>query len=439
MEDLLNLVRTACEAAVRAGAEFVDVSASRGRHTGVEVEKGAIKSSDSTWNSGVSVRAFVRGGQAWASASGLDEQDALKAAQTAAELAKAAEPDPDFVSLPEPADYPTVDGVYDPRIVELEPKDLIQWAGENIDAAREVDPEVTVEGGVGAGWNESALVNNLGVEATNHGSGVGHHVFSIVKRGDDVGSFYEFDRARRLDDFQPQGIGATATREALKFLGARKIETGTLPVVFGPLATRSIFGLLCYCANAEDIQRKRSFLVGWKGKRIASELLTLVDNALIPAGGSSSAFDGEGFPRRPLTVVENGILVSWLHSSYTAHKAGEPNTGHSTRGHISPTNVNPHLGDVTAAEIIRDTKEGLYLPAGGISPNWASGDFSDMVDFGFKIENGGLAYAVKNTMIAGNVIEMLRSLDAISSDYREEPGSIMPTIRVQGLRVAGGK
>lgn len=439
MEDLLNLAKTACEAAVRAGAEFVDVSAYRRRHTHVEVEKGAIKSSDSAWNSGVSVRAFVRGGQGWASTTGLDEAEAVKAARNATELAQAAEPDPDFVSLPGPAEYPTVDGLYDPRIAELEAKDMIGWAVDNIDAAREVDPEVVIEGEVGAGWGESALANSRGVEATNRGSGVHHHIFSIVRRGDDVGSFYEFDHACRLDDFQPHGIGATATREALKFLGARKIETATLPVVFGPLATHSIFGMLCHNANAEDVQRKRSFLVGQKGKRIASELLTLVDNALIPAGSRSSAFDGEGFPRRSLTVVENGVLVSLLHNSYTAHKAGEPNTGHSTRGGICPTNVNPHLGDVTAEEIIRDTKEGLYLPSGGVFPNRVSGDFSDTVDFGFKIENGELAYAIKNTMIAGNVLEMMRSLDAISSDYREEPGSIMPTIRAQGLRVAGGK
>ena len=439
MDDLLNLAQKACETAVGAGAEFVDVSAGRGRSISVELEKGAIKSCDARWSTGVSVRAFVRGAQGWASSSGLDEDEALTAARTAVELAKVAQPDPDFVSLPTPAPYPTVEGLYDPRVAELHVKDLIGWAGDNVDAAKDVDPGVVVSGGAHAGWGESALVNNLGVRAASRGTHAALSIFAIVKRGDDVGSYFEFDNGRVLDDFEPDGIGAAATREAIRFLGARKIETGVLPVVFGPLASHSIFGFLCWSANAESVQRKRSYLIGRRGERIASELVTLADDALIPRGLGSSVHDGEGFAHQPLTVVKDGVLVSWLHNSYTANKAKEPNTGHSTRGGIAPTNVNPKLGRVTAAEIIRDTKEGLYVPLGGVSPNPVSGDFSETVDFGFKIENGEIAYPVKNTMIAGHVIEFLCNLDAISSDARVEPGAIMPTVRVQNLRVAGGK
>jgi PmbA protein len=439
MDDLLKLAHAACEAAVAAGAEFVDVSASRGRGMNVELEKGAIKSCDARWNAGVAVRAFVRGGQGWASASGLDEEEALTAARNAAELAKVAEPDPDFVSLPEAASYPAVEGLHDPRIAELEVQDLIRWAAENIDAARDVEPDVIIGGGARAGWGEGVLVNSLGVEAASRGTNVGLSIFAITKRGDDVGSYFEFDTARRMDDFEPEGIGAKAAEEAIKFLRAQKIDTGVLPVVFGPLASNGIFGILCANANAESVQRKRSFLIGKRGEQIASELVTLVDDALIANGLSSSAYDGEGFPRKTLTVVEKGVLKSWLHNSYTANKAKEPNTGHSTRGGIAPTNVNPELGKVTAAEIIRDTKEGLYLPTGGAFPNPASGDFSETVDFGFKIENGEIAYPIKNTMIAGNMVEFLRNVDAISSDAREEPGLLMPTIRVQNVRVAGAK
>ena len=72
-------------------------------------------------------------------------------------------------------------------------------------------------------------------------------------------------------------------------------------------------------------------------------------------------------------------------------------------------------------------------------PNPISGDFSSTVYFGFKIDNGKLAYPVKNTMIAGNAVDLLRGIDAISCDAREEPGCAMPTIRVQNVRVAGGK
>jgi len=440
MDDLLDLAQKACEAATAAGAEFVDASAGRGRNLSVELEKGTIKSCDARWGAGVSVRAFVHGGQGSASSTGLDEAEALAAARTAAELAKAAQPDPDFVSLPEPAEYPTVDGLYDTRIAELDVQQLIRWAIDNIDSARTVDPHVLVNGGAQAAWAERAFANSLGLQAASRGSNAGISIFAIVRRSDDdVGSYFDFDAGCVLDDFEPDGVGAKATEQAHRFLGARKIDTGVLPVVFGPLAAHAIFGMLCGSANAESVQRRRSFLIGRKGQRVASDLLTLTDNALIPRGLSSSPFDGEGFPRKPLVVVENGILKSWLHNSYTAAKAGEPNTGHSTRGGIAPTNVNPTLGDRLAHDILGEVGEGLYLPAGHLSPNAASGDFSNSVDFGFKIENGQLAYPVKNTMIAGNVLDFLGRLDAISSDYREEPGALMPTIRVQDVRVAGGR
>ena len=437
MNDLVALAQQACQDAVSAGAEFADVSAYRGRRLGVELEKCAIKSCDGRYGEGLSVRAFVRGGQGFASATGLEESAAREVAREAAALARAAAPDPDFAGLPEPAPVPEVEGLYDARVAELEIADLVRWALAGVEEARGVDAQTVVEGGAGAGWGESAVANNLGVAASSRSTNVGLSIFAISRRGEDVGSYFEFDSGRMLADFTPDGIGGEAARQALRFLGSRKVPTGTLPVVFGPLASRSIFHMLCWSAGAEGVQRKRSFLIGKKGRQIASPCLTLVDDALIPRGLSSSAYDGEGFPRRPLRVVQDGVLLTWLHNSYTAGKAGESNTGHSTRGGISPTNVNPRLGEVSAAEIIRGTKEGLYLPIANINPNPVSGDFSTSVDFGFKIENGELAYPVKNTMIAGNVLEFLRDLEVVSSDARREPGSVMPTIRVGRLRVAG--
>jgi PmbA protein len=178
--------------------------------------------------------------------------------------------------------------------------------------------------------------------------------------------------------------------------------------------------------------------VGRKGQRIASELLTISDEPLIPRGLGSGRCDGEGFPHKPITIVENGVLLTYLHNSYTANKAKEPNTGHGTRGGISPTNVIPQLGRATAAEIIADTHQGIYLNSGGVSPNSVTGEISATVDFGFKIENGRLAYPVKSTLLGIHMLKLLQHIDAISSDYREEPGMIMPTIRAQGVQVAGG-
>lgn len=439
-DTLRNLARIACDAAVAAGADFSDATAGHGKNLSVDLESNSINACEAKIGGGISVRAIYRGGTGWSSSDKLTEEAAAEAGANAARLSKLAEPDPDFVSLPKPADtYPTVEGLSDRRVAEMDIKQIIGYALRNVDDALKVCADAIVGGGFSANYSASALANSLGVSLLREGSYIGGHIMTVIKRGDDVGSFYDFDAARVLDDFSPDGIGAEATRQALKFLGARMIETKRMPVILGPLASRSVFAGVVNNADAEDIQRGRSFMMGKLGQRIGSDLLTITDDPLIPSGLGSRESDYEGFPSAPLVVMENGVLKSYLHSSYTAAKAKQPNTGHGTRGGgTSPSNIVPKLGDKTSAEIIRSTEEGIYVNMGGIDPNGATGDVSSAVDFGFVIQGGELAYPVMSSMIGGKFLDMLANIDAISSDYREEPGMIMPTVRIQDVLVAGG-
>lgn len=438
MADVEAIAKQACAEAVAAGAESADVVVGRGKNLSLDIERGRIKSSDASWGSWCSVRAIVKGGIGWASAPGADAEAARTAARQAAELAALAEPDPAFVSLPRPEERPEVEGLYDERVAELTIDDLVGMCLSNVESARSVEPSVIVTGGAYCGRSESVLVNSLGVCVHWRSTYVSTSIDAVVRRGDDVGTFYDYDSARVMEDFDPNGLGARATQVAVGFLGARKIPSGTMALVFGPLASGSIGQAIASAASAEEVQRNRSFLAGKRGERIASDLVTLVDDPFIPRGMSSGAYDGEGAPRTKLTLVERGILKAYYHNSYTAGKAGEPNTGHGTRGGVSPTNVIPELGDRTAAEIIADTANGLYLNAGWASPNMVNGDLSVTVDFGTRIEDGQLTYPVKNTMFGGNFLDLLRNIDAISSDCRREPGQVLPTLRVRDVLVAGG-
>ncbi len=437
-DGLLKAAEIACEEAVRAGAEFADALVERGHGLSVTVEKNAISSTDARTRAGISVRAFVAGGTGWWSASTISEEMAREAGRRAAELAKAAEPDPDFVSLVAPEPYPTVERLFDPAIVSLAVHDVAGWVTQNIDSALSVAPDALVSGEASARWREEALANSLGVRVAERTTGASVFAQVVIRQSGDVGSFYEWDSARNLDDLVPDGIGAAAAREALRYLNSRVAETATLPVVFGPLASRPLLLGICGAASAEDIQRKRSFLVGMKGEAVASEHVTLIDEPLIPGGLSSGACDGDGYPHRAITIVDRGVLQTYLHSNYTAHKSGEANTGHATRTGISPTNVRPVLGAKTAAEIIGEVEDGIYVALGRPSPDAASGQISSLVDAGFRIERGELTYPLRNTMVAGHALEVLKAIDAISSDYREEPGMIMPTVRVAQMRVASG-
>jgi len=438
-EDLLRAASTACEAALRAGAEFADAFVERGQTTAVAVEKNAIKSCDQRQGASVSVRAFADGATGWCNASGLGQRAARHAGREAAELAQAAECDPEFVDLVRPAPYPEVEGLFDPEVARLGAREVSGWVTSNIDSARQVSGDALVTGHAHASWWEWALVNSLGVVASQRSTQASVLVQVVVRRGDDVGSYYEWDAARARSQLKPEGVGATAVTEALRSLDSRAMKTTTLPVVLGPMAAKAFLQGLCEAASAEEIQRNRSFLVGKRGERVAAECLTLVDDPLIPGGLSSSASDGDGFPHRRVALVQSGVLQTYLHSHYTATKAGERNTGHATRAGIACTNVIPTLGVKTAAQMIAEVSDGIYVALGKPQPDTASGQVSALVDAGFRIKNGQLTYPLKNTMIAGHGLEMLANVDAISSDYRAEPGRVLPTIRVQGVRVASAE
>jgi len=438
-DDLLRTAEIACEAALKAGAEFADALVEHGRNLSVSVEKNAIKSTNSRRVSSVSVRAFVAGGTGWYSASTTSEAAARDAGRRAGELALVAEPDPDFVALVAPEPYPHVPALYDQSLASLSAAEIAAWITQSIASARGVASEALVSGEASTHWREAALVNSLGVRASQRTTHASVYAQVVIRRDGGVGSFYEWDSARKLGDLSPAGIGAAAATEALRYLASRPIKTATLPVIFGPLAARGLYLGLCGAASAEEIQRKRSFLAEKKGQPVASEHLTLVDDPLIGGGLASGSFDGDGYPHRRVTLVDRGVLQTYLHSNYTARKSGEANTGHATRVGIAPTNVSPVPGAKTAAQLIAEVEDGIYVALGQPSPDTASGQISALVDAGFRIQKGELTYPLEKTMVAGNAIEILQGIDAVSSDYREEPGLIMPTIRVRGMRVASGE
>ena len=438
-DDLLKSAEVACQAATRAGADFADAFVERGADLSVTVEKNAIASSDARARASISVRAFVSGGTGWWSVSTTSEEAAREAGRQAAELAKAAEPDPDFVSLVSPGGYPEVGGLYDSAVASLRGPDVAAWITQSIDAARSIAPDCLTSGEAEAHWRESALVNSLGVVAAQRTTRASVYAQAVIRRNGDVGSFYEWDSARRLVDLVPEQLGAKAAAEALRYLRSRPAKTATVPVVFGPLAGRAVFLGLCAAASAEDVQRRRSFLVGKKGEKIASECVSITDDPLAPGGLASAVFDGDGSPHRRLTLVDRGMLCTYLHSNYTAKKSGEENTGHATRVGIAPTNLRPTLGEKAAADLIAEVEDGIYVVLGNPAPDTASGRISALVDAGFRIENGELTYPLQSTMVAGEALEMLANIDAVSSDYREEPGQILPTIRVKALKVASAE
>jgi len=437
-ERLLALAEQAVDLTTRAGAQFVDAAVAVSNDLGIAVEKSSIKTAERACSIGLSIRAFVDGGMGYVTSSGAVMSAVIKElAEKAAALARLASPDPDFVALPPPQRQDRTPETFDPELAAIGVDRAIAWACETIRSAQSIRSDAIISADTAVSASAGALASSTGIRITRKSTSVHLGVFVVVKDDTDVGSFADHDSARFLDDFKPEGLGAGVARRAVEYRSARKPKTEKTTLVLGPMAAFALIGAVADAANAESMQRRRSILADKLGETIGSTVLTITDNGLISKGLYSGPFDAEGAARKVVPVIDHGRFNAALHNSYTANKAGVANTGHGRRtGGVSHTNLQVQLGEMTAAQLIEDVDNGVYLELGGLSPDLVSGDISTNLDFAFKIEKGKLAYPLANAMVAGNLLDILRMIDAVSSDCRSEPGNDMPTIRVPEVQIS---
>ena len=436
--------RAACDAALAAGADQAEVWFQNERLINVSVENNRLRTSEEKEDPGFCVRAIRKGATGYARSMGLNLEGLRAAGTRAAALAAAAEPDPLFLSLPVPMHLAHVEDLFDERIHALTARDVIPWATDCVQAARDTHPDVALKADVSvtSGW--AAIVNSLGVAASERYSFANVEVFPVVRQGDDVGSYYDFTRARRLSDLKDHAaLTEQTTRRAVSFLGGRRVKSGPMPLLLGPVAAFSFLHSVCGAAEAESVLRGRSFLSEKKGVRIAPEILTITERALAPAGLYSGAYDAEGCARADRDVIYAGVLTGYLHNATTAAHAGEALTGNAERaGYLSGVgiglgNLAVRPGAAPEADLLRGLSSGLYIAMGSLIPNMVSGAVSGTVDFGYIIENGACVAPVSNAMIGGDVFDLLNSIEAVSSDGREEPGNFMPAVLLGAASVAG--
>lgn len=443
MGRLLDAAQKAVSSATAAGADFVDAFCSETKEIEIDVENNSIHDCQVIRDYGVGVRAFCSGGMGISSAQSLDPEACAECGRRAVRLARAAQPDPDFVALPGVGQKQDVQQLFDDTLAGLPAETVVQWCADAIEEAQAEYGDVRLEGGASLIAGTSALASSTGIAIERAGTLVNIGFQAIVISDGDVGIYFEYDAARRMEDFVPRGVAEKATRQAREYLGARSIDTGRMTLVLGPLTVSGMLGSVVGAASAESVQRNRSFLGGREGEQIASDLLTIRECPFVPAGLGSQPYDGEGVPKVERNLIDRGVLTTYLHNSYTANKAGVDNTAHASRSGysggvgISTANLQVETGDRPEAELISEIDEGLYIAYAGLRPDTASGDISATVDFGFKIEDGERAYPVSTTMIGTTAMQMLSNIEAVSSDYREEPGIIAPSLRIRDIQVAG--
>jgi PmbA protein len=428
---------TAAECVIREGDEFSTV-----------VRLGQVETLKESGSKAVGVRGFYGKRAASTYSSDFSRAGIDRMLSSALELAKITSEDP-YAGIPDPSQLGSLQGdldLYFPDVYSLAGAERISYARRTEKAALDYDPRIkNSEGGsFDAATGHKILANSHGFLGEYRRSYCSIAAVPIAQtESGTMQRDYWFSVARSLSRLEsPEKVGTIAAQRTLRRLGARKVKTAQVPVVFDPMVASSILEHIFEGVNGDSVYRGASFLAGKLGQKIAGDSVNVIDDGTMPGGFGTSPFDGEGVPTRRTVVIENGVLKSYLLNSYSARKLGLQTTANASRGlagtpGIGPGNYFLQPGTKTPQAIIAGILEGLYVTEFlGHGVNLVTGDYSRGAS-GLWISGGELAYPVEEITVAGNLKEIFFNISKIGNDLEFRGAVACPTIRIDGLTVGG--
>jgi PmbA protein len=433
--------------AKRGGATEADIIIADGETFSVQVRLGAVDRLTKAREKHLGLRVFVGKRSASTSTSDFTADSLNQLVTETCTLAKAVVED-QVSGLPEAnqmaGERPDLD-LYDPTRLNTEQQ--IELAKRVEAAAMSTDERVTnSEGGdFDSSSGRVVLGNSHGFLGEYQSSSFSMSVAPVATDPETGAmqrdSWYDVQRKfAKLDS--PEAVGLEAARRTVRKLGARKVATQRVPVVFDSETAGSLMGNLCSAVSGYSLYKGASFLAGQLDKPLAPEYVTVYDDGRVVGGLGSRPFDGEGLPTRKTTVVERGVLKSYLLDTYSGRKLGLASTGNASRSvgenpSVGPTNFYLAPGTKTSQDIIKTVKQGLYvMDLIGFGINMVTGDYSRGAA-GFWIEGGELAYPVEEITIAGNLKDMFAGIEMVGSDLVFRGRIASPTVKIAEMMVAG--
>lgn len=429
-EDLLALAaRLAGEA--RKG-EDVEAFVTHERDFSCKAYAGEVETVSSSEPRGAGVRVVASGRVGFAYTTDLGARGLKDMLRRARENARYSTAD-DAVGLA-PAWEGAVDdvpGLHDPRLGAVGPDDKAAFAVGLDKATQAADDRIrTVEEAVYAdSETEVALATSTGVSGRYRRTDTWCYSVAIAADGDDTEVGFEFEIGRSLEDLDLESVAQRAAGRAVEVLGAEKIPSARMPVIFDPYTAGQFLGVVAAALTGEAVQKGRSLFAGRVGDEVAAATLTLVDDGRIEGAPGSSPWDAEGTPTQRTEVIGDGILKSFLYDLTSARREGRGSTGNATRaGFKSPPGPAPSnlafdtTGESPGAILKKAGRALLVLNLHGVhsGANPVSGDFSVGVT-GLLIDRGAPVRPVKEITIAAPMLEILSRIEAVADDRRWLP------------------
>jgi PmbA protein len=448
--ELIGLGKKAVDFAIRRGAEEAEAFLSTLSNTSINIERGQIVRSTKRRDQGIGVRAAYKKAIGFSYTNTLTIKNIEKTAVRAFKSARASRPDINWQSLSTPKKFSETKDTYDKRLETISSEVLVEMAVVLLEAVEAYDKRVMpVDGGVGSSLTQTVVVNSQGVEAYDRGTAIGCSMETIARDGNDVTPACFELNAERVYRIDPEWVGREAARQAVSSLKAKKLVSGSLPVIFTQVAFRSLlYFTLINAVKADYVQRERSALKDKIGEKVASDLVTVHDDGLLEGGLLTGKFDGEGVPCQKTLVIEKGFLKHFLYDNYAANRIGVESTGNSSRrGFVTYTST-PVLeasnfvisrGNRSPEELVSGVEEGIivYGVQGAHSSNVESGEFSVVATPVWKIKGGSVVHPIRGVMLTGVIFDVLKNVSVLSNNVRKIGQLVAPWVRVEEVKVVG--
>lgn len=444
MTSRLDILSDLVGMAMKAGADDADAVLVDQTSMAAACRLGKLERLDRSESSDIGLRVLIGKRQALVSSADRSKKALQELAERAIAMAKTVPEDP-YCGLAAKEELAASQPELD-LVCPFEPSSelLAERALAAEDAARAVPGVNNSEGG-DAGWGKTcfALCGSNGMSRESVVTSFSQSAAVLAGESLSMARDYDWATTVHFEDLpSPESTGKTAGERTVKHLGARKMPTAKVPVVFEARIARSLLGHFAGAINGASIARGTSFLKDKMGERIFPKGVSIIDDPHRRRGLKSRPSDGEGLANRKMLLIDDGVLTSWVLDLRSARQLGLKSTGHATRGTSSPpspstSNLYMAPGRLSFAELIKDIDIGFFVTdLYGMGVSGITGDYSRGAA-GYWIEKGEIAFPVNEMTVAGNLKDMFLNLTP-ASDLEFKSGTDCPSLRVEGLTVAGG-